>query len=135
VYAGCSFAVNEKYAGNGTSDFLQPGCVTEQPVPDSDQCRTQPSRCSTPTRRTSRAREGVIPGAVLLSSDNEYDVAKELPPRKDARLVFYCASIHCLASHAAARRAVEAGYTNVSVMVDGLKGWKAAGEPIDQPRA
>jgi rhodanese-related sulfurtransferase len=41
-----------------------------------------------------RAREGVIPGAVLLSSDNQYDVTKELPPRKDARLVFYCASIH-----------------------------------------
>jgi rhodanese-related sulfurtransferase len=41
-----------------------------------------------------RAREGVIPGAVLLSSDKEYDVAKELPPRKDARLVFYCANIH-----------------------------------------
>ncbi len=41
-----------------------------------------------------RAREGVIPGAVLLSSDNKYDVAKELPPRKDARLVFYCANIH-----------------------------------------
>ena len=41
-----------------------------------------------------RAREGVIPGAVLLSSDNKYDVAKELPPRKDARLVFYCANSH-----------------------------------------
>jgi rhodanese-related sulfurtransferase len=41
-----------------------------------------------------RAREGVIPGAVLLSSDNKYDVAKELPPQKDARLVFYCANIH-----------------------------------------
>lgn len=41
-----------------------------------------------------RAREGIIPGAVLLSSDNKYDVAKELPPWKDARLVFYCANIH-----------------------------------------
>jgi rhodanese-related sulfurtransferase len=35
-----------------------------------------------------------------------------------------------MASHGAARRAVEAGYTNVSVMADGLKGWKAAGEPV-----
>jgi rhodanese-related sulfurtransferase len=32
-----------------------------------------------------------------------------------------------MASHAAARRAVEAGYTDVSVMVDGIEGWKAAG--------
>ena len=41
-----------------------------------------------------RAREGVIPGAVLLSSYKQYDVEKELPPGKDARLVFYCADPH-----------------------------------------
>ncbi len=35
-----------------------------------------------------------------------------------------------MASHGAARRAVEAGYTDVSVMVDGLKGWRAAGQPV-----
>jgi rhodanese-related sulfurtransferase len=34
-----------------------------------------------------------------------------------------------MASHEAARRAVKAGYTNVSVLVDGIMGWKAAGEP------
>ena len=39
-----------------------------------------------------RAREGIIPGAVLLSNYKTYDVAKELPPRKDARLVFHCAN-------------------------------------------
>jgi len=32
-----------------------------------------------------------------------------------------------MASHAAARRAVEAGYTDVSVMADGIVGWKKAG--------
>jgi hypothetical protein len=41
-----------------------------------------------------RTREGVIPGAVLLSSYGGYDVAAELPPRNDARLVFYCANEH-----------------------------------------
>jgi len=41
-----------------------------------------------------REREGIIPGAVLLSSYNKYDVGKELPPAKDARLVFYCADSH-----------------------------------------
>jgi hypothetical protein len=33
-----------------------------------------------------------------------------------------------MASHEAARRAVKAGYTDVSVMADGIAGWKAAGE-------
>jgi rhodanese-related sulfurtransferase len=33
-----------------------------------------------------------------------------------------------MASHEAARRAVKAGYKNVSVMVDGIMGWKAAGQ-------
>jgi rhodanese-related sulfurtransferase len=35
-----------------------------------------------------------------------------------------------MASHEAARRAVQAGYTNVSVMGDGLLGWKKAGKPV-----
>ncbi|HVA40338.1 MAG TPA: hypothetical protein VNF49_06715 [Candidatus Binataceae bacterium] len=36
-----------------------------------------------------------------------------------------------MASHSAARRAVAAGYTNVSVLVEGIKGWDAAGQPHD----
>jgi len=40
-----------------------------------------------------------------------------------------------MASHKAARRAVEAGYTDVSVMVEGLKGWKAAGNPVNMPKS
>ena len=39
-----------------------------------------------------RAKEGIVPGAKLLSSFNKYDVAKELPAAKDAKLVFYCAN-------------------------------------------
>ncbi|HEY2526268.1 MAG TPA: hypothetical protein VGI29_14490 [Candidatus Binataceae bacterium] len=34
-----------------------------------------------------------------------------------------------MASHVAARRAVAAGYLDVSVMVDGIKGWDEAGQP------
>jgi len=41
-----------------------------------------------------RTREGTIPGAVLLSNYGTYDVERELPARKDARLVFYCADSH-----------------------------------------
>jgi rhodanese-related sulfurtransferase len=36
-----------------------------------------------------------------------------------------------MASHAAARRAVKAGYTDVSVMVDGIQGWKDAGKRVE----
>lgn len=39
-----------------------------------------------------RERYGVIPGAWLLSSYDNYDVATELPPAKNAKLVFYCAN-------------------------------------------
>jgi hypothetical protein len=41
-----------------------------------------------------RDEHGVIPGAVLLSKHDAYDVATELPPQKNARLVFYCADSH-----------------------------------------
>jgi rhodanese-related sulfurtransferase len=35
-----------------------------------------------------------------------------------------------MASHAAARRAVKAGYKNVMVMADGIVGWKEAGQKV-----
>jgi len=41
-----------------------------------------------------RSTAGVIPGAHLLTSDDKYNVAKELPPAKNAKLVFYCADLH-----------------------------------------
>jgi hypothetical protein len=40
-----------------------------------------------------RSTAGVIPGAHLLTSDDKYDVAKELPANKGAKLVFYCADL------------------------------------------
>jgi rhodanese-related sulfurtransferase len=76
-----------------------------------------------------RKQNGVIPGAVMLTSFNKYDVAKELPAAKDSKLVFYCANTQCQASHAAAERALEAGYTDVNVLPDGIMGWKKAGQP------
>jgi rhodanese-related sulfurtransferase len=41
-----------------------------------------------------RSTAGVIPGAHLLTSDDKYDVAKELPASKSAKIVFYCADLH-----------------------------------------
>ena len=74
-----------------------------------------------------RAKNGVIPGAVLLTSSSEFKLT-ELPAAKDAKLVFYCASAKCAASHGAAKKALGAGYTDVAVLPDGLKGWKSAGQ-------
>ena len=80
-----------------------------------------------------RQKEGIIPGAVLLSSFNSYDVAKTLPQDKSSALVFYCGNTKCMASHAAAKRAAQAGYANVSVMAEGIAGWKQAGKPVAKP--
>jgi hypothetical protein len=41
-----------------------------------------------------REQEGVIPRAALLSSYDGYDIAKDLPADKNAKLVFYCHNLH-----------------------------------------
>jgi rhodanese-related sulfurtransferase len=79
-----------------------------------------------------RDKEGVIPGAVALPSANHYDIAATLPADKNAKLVFYCANTGCMASHDAAKMAIKAGYTDVSVMADGIEGWKKAGKPSEK---
>ena len=78
-----------------------------------------------------RETYGVIPGAILLSHYEKYDVAKELPRDHTEKLVFYCANEKCTASHKAAARATEAGYTDVSVLPAGIMGWKSSGQPTD----
>lgn len=78
-----------------------------------------------------RLAEGVIPGATKLSSSTTYDLAV-LPQDKSEKLVFYCANVACSASHAAAKRAVQAGYKNVNVMADGIIGWRKAGYFTDK---
>ena len=74
-----------------------------------------------------REKEGTIEGAVLLTGSTDYDLSV-LPKAKDANLVFFCGSTRCTASDKAAVRAADAGYSNVSVMREGIKGWKAAGK-------
>jgi hypothetical protein len=39
-----------------------------------------------------RKKEGIIPGAVLLTNAHDYDLAKTLPADKNATLVFYCSN-------------------------------------------
>jgi rhodanese-related sulfurtransferase len=81
-----------------------------------------------------RSKAGVIPGAVLLTSFNEYALS-ELPANKASKLVFYCANEKCDASHMAAQRAMESGYTDVAVLPAGIFGWKQAGQPTAKPNS
>lgn len=73
-----------------------------------------------------RERQGVIPGATILSHFRKYDLA-ELPADKSKPLVFYCANEHCGASHSAADKARTAGWSDVRVLTAGIAGWKNAG--------
>jgi len=78
---------------------------------------------------STRKQVGVIPGSLFLSAYDNYDF-KILPPDKSSRLVFYCADKMCSASTEAAKRAVEAGYKDVSVMKDGIYGWQKSGQKL-----
>ncbi len=79
-----------------------------------------------------RTSFGVIPGAILLTSYDEYGMS-ELPEDKRKDLVFYCSNEKCGASKVAAKRAVSAGYSNVAVLPVGVKGWKASGQKTVKP--
>ena len=76
-----------------------------------------------------RKKMGVVPGAVLLTDSETFNVS-ELPADKSKALVFYCANTRCGASHTAAEKALTAGYTNVKVMPDGIAGWVKAGKKV-----
>jgi rhodanese-related sulfurtransferase len=82
---------------------------------------------------STREKYGVIPGALLLSSQAEAAIDEELPADKTTSLVFYCASPRCSAAPSAARKAAQAGYRDVRVMPDGIKGWVEAGLPVERP--
>lgn len=81
-----------------------------------------------------RKEYGVLPGAVLLTSSKNFSM-DVLPSSKTSKLVFYCGGVMCRASDSAASRAAQAGYTDVNVMRDGIKGWKNAGQPTELPRS
>ena len=74
-----------------------------------------------------RKEYGILPGAVLLASHKDYPLSV-LPAAKTEKLVFYCGGTQCRASDAAASRAASAGYSDVSVMRAGIRGWKDAGQ-------
>lgn len=78
-----------------------------------------------------REKNGVIPGAILLSNYSRFNASEELPTDKDVKLVFYCSNKACSASHIAGRKAKDAGYADVNILPVGLSGWKKAGYEVE----
>ena len=70
-----------------------------------------------------------LPGAVRLEPGAWGDA--ELPPAKNAPLVFYCSNPLCRKAPNAAKRAKKLGYTDVAVLAAGISGWLADGLPTD----
>ncbi len=70
-----------------------------------------------------------VPGAVHL--DHATLCKKDLPLRRQTRLVFYCSGPMCRKAPLAARRAKALGYPNVRVMVAGIAGWLDARLPTE----
>lgn len=76
-----------------------------------------------------RYEKGHVPTATWVSIA-DFD-AKVLPADKDAKLVFYCGNEKCMACHAGAKKALEAGYKNVFIMPAGIAGWEKANKPVE----
>lgn len=81
--------------------------------------------------KETRMSQGIIPTAVLLPSASEYDLAV-LPKDKATPVVFYCANERCTASHTAAKRAAQSGYSDVAVLSPGIAGWVKAGKAVEK---
>jgi rhodanese-related sulfurtransferase len=76
-----------------------------------------------------RYNKGHVPGAQWLNRHGMN--ASSLPQDKTSKIVFYCGSPRCKASHKAASKASRMGYTNVWVMPEGIKGWEEANLPTE----
>lgn len=79
-------------------------------------------------------RGGHIPGSQNIpvgSSEFEKQV-EGLVGGRDLPVVVYCASEECSASPKAANRLDEAGFEKVYDFEAGMRGWKAAGLPVER---
>ncbi len=83
--------------------------------------------------RTGKYDDGKrVPGAKALSAaSSDADIAAALPD-KNALVVTYCAGLSCPASHQLADKLKGLGYANVIEYAEGIAGWTAAGNAVDQ---
>lgn len=73
-----------------------------------------------------------LPGAKQLSPDAEESVIATTLPDKNALIVTYCAGLTCPASKALADRLKKLGYSKVLEYPEGIAGWIAAGNVVEQ---
>jgi rhodanese-related sulfurtransferase len=80
-----------------------------------------------------RWASGHLPGAINL--DPAEFGERDLPHDRNAMLVFYCSDPTCGASRHAAKRALKLGFAHVFTMPAGIRGWMAAGKPVEAGRS
>jgi rhodanese-related sulfurtransferase len=73
-----------------------------------------------------------VPGAKALSPTAKDEEIAALLPDKAALIVAYCTNPKCPASAQLAKRLRGLGYTNVLEYHEGIEGWAAAGERVEQ---
>ncbi len=82
-------------------------------------------------RERDEVMDGYIAGAALIPRGFlELNIEEDVTMDRDAEIVLYCAGGN--RSALAARDLAFMGYTNVSSMIGGIKGWKDAGFEIEQ---
>lgn len=82
-------------------------------------------------RERDEVMDGYIPGAHLIPRGFlELNVEEDVTMERGEPIVLYCAGGN--RSALAARDLIAMGYTNVSSMIGGIKGWKDAGLSIEQ---
>lgn len=78
--------------------------------------------------------KGHLPSAISIPFTKWDKLQGKLPRDTNVPLVFYCGGLKCKLSHKSATRALEMGYTNVTVFAKGYPEWKkmfgASGETI-----
>ena len=70
--------------------------------------------------------KGHIPNALSIPDSQFAKMQDQLPADKNTPLVFYCGGLKCRLSHKSAKKAIDLGYTKVSVFAEGYPAWVAA---------
>jgi rhodanese-related sulfurtransferase len=76
-------------------------------------------------------KDGHLPGAVNLVSDDIMEQAPKCFPNLHATIVVYCASVDCRRAGLSAERLERLGYTQVFHFIGGKRDWVAAGLPLE----
>jgi len=81
-------------------------------------------------RNPEEYQEVHIKGAINIPVKNFAQHQDKLPNNKSAKIIFYCNGVKCGKSKKAAQKAINLGYTNISVYASGMPVWEEKGMPI-----